>query len=42
MTLAQVKAARPTRDWDPRFGKDSGPWTTEMFVDAAYRSLGGK
>jgi glyoxylase-like metal-dependent hydrolase (beta-lactamase superfamily II) len=42
MTLAQVKAARPTRDWDPRFGKDSGPWTTDMFVDAAYRSLGGK
>jgi glyoxylase-like metal-dependent hydrolase (beta-lactamase superfamily II) len=42
LTLAQVKAARPTRDWDPRFGKDSGPWTTDMFVEAAYRSLGGK
>jgi glyoxylase-like metal-dependent hydrolase (beta-lactamase superfamily II) len=42
MTLAQVKAARPTRDYDPRFGKDTGPWTTDMFVEAAYRSLGGK
>jgi glyoxylase-like metal-dependent hydrolase (beta-lactamase superfamily II) len=42
LTLAQVKAARPTRDWDPRYGKDTGPWTTDMFVEAAYRSLGGK
>ncbi len=39
MTVAQVKAARPTRDWDARYGKDTGPWTTEMFVEAAYRSL---
>jgi len=41
-TLAQVKAARPTRDYDARYGKTTGPWTTEMFVEAAYRSLGGK
>jgi glyoxylase-like metal-dependent hydrolase (beta-lactamase superfamily II) len=39
MTLEQVKAARPTRDWDARYGKDSGPWTTAMFVEAAYKSL---
>jgi cyclase len=39
MTLEQVKAARPTRDYDPRYGTASGPWTTEMFVEAAYRSL---
>jgi glyoxylase-like metal-dependent hydrolase (beta-lactamase superfamily II) len=39
MTLAQVKAARPTRDWDSRYGRTTGPWTTEMFVDAVYRSL---
>jgi glyoxylase-like metal-dependent hydrolase (beta-lactamase superfamily II) len=39
MTLAQVKAARPTRDWDARYGKTAGPWTTDMFVEAAYRSL---
>jgi glyoxylase-like metal-dependent hydrolase (beta-lactamase superfamily II) len=39
MTLEQVKAARPTRDWDRRYGTDSGTWTTDMFVEAAYRSL---
>jgi hypothetical protein len=39
MTLEQVQAARPTMDYDPRYGKDSGPWTTEMFVEAVYRSL---
>jgi len=40
LTLEQVKAARPTRDYDPRYGKDTGPWTTDMFVEAAYVSLG--
>jgi cyclase len=39
MTLAQVKAARPTRDWDARYGKTTGPSTTDMFVEAAFRSL---
>ncbi len=39
MTLEQVKAARPTRDYDPQYGSSAGPWTTEMFVEAAYRSL---
>jgi cyclase len=39
MTLAQVKAARPSRDWDARYGKTTGPWTTDMFVEAVYRSL---
>ena len=33
MTIEQVKAARPTRDYDPRYG--SG----EQFVEAVYRSL---
>jgi glyoxylase-like metal-dependent hydrolase (beta-lactamase superfamily II) len=42
MTLAQVKAAGPTRDYDPRYGSSSGPWTTDMFIEAAYKSLGGK
>ena len=37
MTLEQVKAARPTRDWDARYGKDTGAWTTDMFVEAAYQ-----
>jgi cyclase len=39
MTLEQVKAARPTRDYDARYGKQTGAWTTDMFVEAAYRSL---
>jgi cyclase len=39
MTLAQVKAARPSRDYDARYGKQTGPWTTDMFVQAVYQSL---
>jgi len=39
MTLEQVKAARPTMDFDGRYGSTSGPWTTDMFIEAAYRSL---
>ena len=42
MTLEQVKAAHPTRDYDPRYGTNTGPWTTDMFVEAVYRSLGKK
>ena len=42
MTLDQIKAARPTRDWDARYGTDTGPWTTSMFVEAAYKSLAAK
>jgi glyoxylase-like metal-dependent hydrolase (beta-lactamase superfamily II) len=33
MTLDQVKAARPTRDYDPRYG------SPDAFVEAAYKSL---
>jgi glyoxylase-like metal-dependent hydrolase (beta-lactamase superfamily II) len=39
MTLEQVKAARPSRDYDTEYGSNTGPWTTEMFVEAVYRSL---
>lgn len=42
MTLEQVKAARPTRDYDPIYGRQDGSWTTEMFVEAAYRSLSSR
>jgi glyoxylase-like metal-dependent hydrolase (beta-lactamase superfamily II) len=38
-TLAQVKAARPTADYDTRYGATSGPWTTDMFVEAVFRDL---
>jgi cyclase len=39
MTLEQVKAAAPTKDYDPRYGADTGSWTTATFVEAVYRSL---
>ena len=37
-TLEQVKAARPTEDWDGRLGKDKA-WTPDMFVEAVYKGL---
>jgi glyoxylase-like metal-dependent hydrolase (beta-lactamase superfamily II) len=42
MTLDQIKAAHPTRDYDPIYGHESGSWTTDMFLEAAYRSLTAK
>jgi cyclase len=39
MTIEQVKAARPTMDFDGRYGSNTGSWTTAMFVEAVYRSL---
>jgi cyclase len=41
-TLEQVKAAKPTRDYDPRFGATTSSWTTDMFVEAVYKTLGAK
>ncbi len=40
LTLDQVKAARPTKDYDPRY--DTPAWTKDMFVAAAYQSLSAK
>jgi len=42
MTLEQVKAANPTHGYNARYGSDKGPWTTEMFVTAVYKSLASK
>jgi hypothetical protein len=39
MTLEQVKAAKPTADYDPRYGATTGFWTTEKFIEAVYRSV---
>jgi glyoxylase-like metal-dependent hydrolase (beta-lactamase superfamily II) len=39
MTLRQIQAAKPTADYDGRYGATSGFWTTEQFVAAAYESL---
>ena len=38
-TLDQVKRARVPADYDPRYGVTSGPWTTNMFVEAVYRDV---
>jgi hypothetical protein len=42
MTLEQFKAARPTMDFDGRYGATTGPWTTDMFVEAVYKTLAKK
>ena len=31
-----------TFEYDGRYGAATGPWTTDMFVEAAYKSLAGK
>ena len=38
MTLEQVKTARPTFEYDPRYGSAPG-WSADQFVEAVYRSL---
>jgi cyclase len=40
MTLEQVKAVRPTRDYDPRYG--TRPGSADRFVEAIYKSLSAK
>ncbi|PWT99422.1 MAG: hypothetical protein C5B51_27210 [Terriglobia bacterium] len=39
-SLEEVKAARPTRDYDRRYSTTG--WTGDMLIDAIYRSLKGK
>jgi glyoxylase-like metal-dependent hydrolase (beta-lactamase superfamily II) len=38
-TLAEVQAARPTRDYDGRYGATAGAGTTDRFVEIVYREL---
>ena len=38
MTLEQVKAAKPTFDYDPLYGSNPR-WTPDMFVEAVYKTL---
>jgi cyclase len=42
LTLEQVLKADPAKGYKARFGSDKGSWTTRMFVEAVYKSLGGK
>lgn len=39
MTLDQIKAADPAKPFKARYGATSGPWTTNDFVEAVYKSL---
>ena len=39
MTLEQVKAAKPTMDYDGLYGSDTAAWTTSMFIEALYKTL---
>jgi len=38
MSLEQVKAAKPTFDYDPLYGSNPR-WTPDMFVEAVYKTL---
>ena len=42
MTLEQVKAARPALDYDGRYGADTGPWTTAMFIEGDLQGSVGR
>jgi hypothetical protein len=42
MTLEQIKATKPTLDYDTQYGATTGFWTTDMFLDAVYKSLSEK
>jgi cyclase len=39
MTLAQVKAARPTLDYDRHYGADTGLVTTAGFIEQVFKDL---
>ena len=39
MTLQQIKAAKPTKDYHLRYGSTTGSWTTYMLIEAVYQSL---
>jgi glyoxylase-like metal-dependent hydrolase (beta-lactamase superfamily II) len=38
-TLQEVKDAKPTLGFDGLYGAQTGPWTTNMFIEAIYRNL---
>ena len=38
-TLEQVKAAKITADYDPRWGVSTTVWSTDKFVEAVYKTL---
>ena len=41
LALDQIKAARPTLDYEPRYGSITDSWTTAMFTESLNKNLGG-
>jgi cyclase len=39
LSLEQIQQANPTLGYRRQYGSDSGPWTTNMFVEAIYKGL---
>ena len=39
MTLDQIKEASPALPYETQYGSKTGPWTTNDFVEAVYKSL---
>ena len=42
LSLEEVVAARPARDYHAEYHGDREDWSTDMFVEAVYRSLSGE
>jgi cyclase len=42
LTLEQVKAAKPTLDYDAVYSKPGAFWTADQFIEAVYKSLSAK
>jgi glyoxylase-like metal-dependent hydrolase (beta-lactamase superfamily II) len=40
--LEQIQAAHPALPFETEFGATTGPWTTNMFIEAVYKSLTAK
>jgi glyoxylase-like metal-dependent hydrolase (beta-lactamase superfamily II) len=38
-TLQEIKDAKPTLGYDGLYGAETGPWTTNMFIEAVYDNL---
>ena len=39
MTLDQVRAKKPTLDWDARYGLDAEFWSTDRFIEQIYKDM---
>ena len=42
MTLQQIKAARPSLEYDGIYGAATGNWTSDRFIETVFSSVSGK